>query len=170
MGRLGWLERKCNKKERIVLAADLNRHVGERNIGHEEIMGRYGAGTRNRKESMVVDFAKRMDLAIFYNYFKKKHEHRLTYKSGRKRTQVDEVICRRTNLKEMCNCKVIVNECVAKQYRIVVCKMALMVKKKKTMKVKPKVRWWKLKETSCQKAFREEATRTLGGKDGLPDE
>ena len=48
--------------------------------------------------------------------------------------------------------------------------MALMVKKKKAEKVKPKIRWWKLKETSCQEAFRQEVTRILGGKDGLPDE
>ena len=36
---------------------------------------------------MVVDFAKRMDLAIVNTYFKKKDEHRVTYKSGRKTTQ-----------------------------------------------------------------------------------
>ena len=41
---------------------------------------------------------------------------------------------------------------------------------KKAEKVKPKIRWWKLKETSCQEAFRQEVTRILGGKDGLPDE
>ena len=70
----------------------------------------------------------------------------------------------------MCDCKVIVNECVEKQHRMKVCKMAFMVKKKKAEKVKPKIRWWKLKETSCQEAFRQEVTRTLGGKDGLPDE
>ena len=69
----------------------------------------------------------------------------------------------------MCDCKVIVNECVAKQHRMVVCKMALMVKKK-AEKVKSKIRWWKLKETSCQKAFRQKVTRILGGKNGLPDE
>ena len=45
-----------------------------------------------------------------------------------------------------------------------------MVKKKKAEKVKPKIRWWKLKETNCQEAFRQEVTRILGGKDGLPDE
>ena len=33
-----------------------------------------------------------------------------------------------------------VNECVAKQHRMVVCEMALMVKKKKADKVKPKIR------------------------------
>ena len=79
-------------------------------------------------------------------------------------------MCRRRNLKEICDCKVILNECVAKQHRMVVCKMALMVKKKKAEKVKPKIRWWKLKETSYQEAFRQEVTRILGGKDGLPDE
>ena len=47
--------------------------------------------------------------------------------------------------------------------------MALMVKKKKAEKVKPKIRWWKLKETSCLEAFRQEVNRTLGGKDRLPD-
>ena len=48
--------------------------------------------------------------------------------------------------------------------------MALMVKRKKAVKVKPKIRWWKLKETSCQEAFRQEVTRILGAKNELPDE
>ena len=39
------------------------------------------------------------------------------------------------NLKEMGNCKVIVNECIAKQHRMVVCKLAFMVKQKKAQKV-----------------------------------
>ena len=46
--------------------------------------------------------------------------------------------------------------------------MALMVKKAE--KVKPKIPWRKLKETSCQEAFRQEVTRISEGKDGLPDE
>ena len=47
-------------------------------------MGRYGAGTRNKEGSMVVDFTKRMNLATVNTYFKKKDEHRVTYKSGEK--------------------------------------------------------------------------------------
>ena len=150
-----------SKEKMIVLGADLNGHVGEGNIGDEEIMGRYGAGTRNKEGTMVVDFAKRMNLAIVNTYFKKKDEHRMTFKSGGKSTKVVYVLCRRRNLKEMCDCMVIVNACVAKQHRMVVCKMALMVKKKKA---EPKIRWWKLKETSCQEAFRQGVTRILGGK------
>ena len=167
---LDGLIESISKEERIVLGADLNGHVGNGNIGDEEIMGRYGAGTRNKEGSMVVDFGKRMDLAIVNTYLKKKYEHRVTYKSGGKSTQVDYVMCRRRNLKEMCNCKVILNECFAKQHRMVVYKMILMVKKKKAEKVKPKIRWWKLKETSYQEAFRQEVTRILGSKDGLLDE
>ena len=41
---------------------------------------------------------------------------------------------------------------------------------KKAEKVGPKIRWWKLKETSFQEAFRQEVTRILRGEDGLPDE
>ena len=167
---LDGLIESVSKQKRIVLGADLNGHVGEENIRDEKVMGRYGAGTRNKKESMVVDFAKRMDLAIVNIYFKKKDERRVTYKTSQKSTQVGYVICRRRDLKKMCDCKVMVNECVAKQHHMVVCKMALMVKKKKTEKVKPKIRWWKLKETSCQEAFRQEVTRIWGGKDGLLDE
>ena len=58
---LDGLIESISKEERIVLGADLNGHVGEGNIGDEEIMGRYSAGTRNKEGSMVVDFGKRMN-------------------------------------------------------------------------------------------------------------
>ena len=107
---LDGLIKSISKEEIIVFGADLNGHVGEGNIGDEEIRGRYGAGTKNKEGLMVVDFGKRMDLANVNTYFKKKDEHRVTYKSGGKSTQVDYVMCRRRNLKEMCDCKVIVNK------------------------------------------------------------
>ena len=53
---LDGLIESISKEERIVLGADLNGHVGEGNIRDEEIMGRYGAGKRNKEGSMVVDF------------------------------------------------------------------------------------------------------------------
>ena len=104
------------KQNMIVLNADLNGHVGEGNKGDEEIMGSYSAGTRNKEESMVVKFSKRMDLVVLNTYFKKKNEHRVTYESGGKNTKVDYMMCRMRDLKKMC--KVMVNECGAKQHRI----------------------------------------------------
>ena len=81
---LDGLIESISTEERIVLGADLNGHVGEGNKGDEEVMGRYGAGAKNKEGSMVVDFGKRMDLTIVNTYFKKKDEHRVTYKSGGK--------------------------------------------------------------------------------------
>ena len=89
------LIQSVSKQERTVLGADLNGHVGEGNTGDEEIMGRYDAGTRKKEGLMVVNFSKRMDLAVANTYFKKKDKHRVMYKSGRKSTQVDYVMCRR---------------------------------------------------------------------------
>ena len=61
---LDGLIESISKEERIVLGVDLNGHVGKGNIRDEEIMGRYGAGTKNKEGSMVVDFVKRIDLVI----------------------------------------------------------------------------------------------------------
>ncbi|KAK3531886.1 hypothetical protein QTP70_034392, partial [Hemibagrus guttatus] len=74
--------------ERVVIGADFNRHVGEGNTGDEEVMGKFGVKERNLEGQMVVDFAKRMDMAVVNTYFQKREEHRVTYKSGGRRTQV----------------------------------------------------------------------------------
>ncbi|KAK3549965.1 hypothetical protein QTP86_016861 [Hemibagrus guttatus] len=68
--------------ERVVIGADFNGHVGEGNRGDEEVMGKFGVMERNLEGQMVVDFAKRMDMAVVNTYFQKREEHRVTYKSG----------------------------------------------------------------------------------------
>ncbi|KAK3543078.1 hypothetical protein QTP70_010530 [Hemibagrus guttatus] len=73
--------------ERVVIGADFNGHVGEGNTGDEEVMGKFGVKERNLEGQMVVDFAKRMDMAVVNTYFQKREEHRVTYKSGGRRTQ-----------------------------------------------------------------------------------
>ena len=99
----------------MVIGADLNGHVGEGNTGDERVMGRYGIRERNEEGQRIVDFAKRMDMAVLNTYFKKKEEYRVTYQSGGTRTQVDYVLCRRNQLKEVGDCKVFSGECVVKQ-------------------------------------------------------
>ncbi|KAK3518425.1 hypothetical protein QTP70_000591 [Hemibagrus guttatus] len=73
--------------ERVVIGADFNGHVGEGNTGDEEVMGKFGVKERNLEGQMVVDFAKRMDMAVVNTYFQKREEHRVTYKSGGRSTQ-----------------------------------------------------------------------------------
>ncbi|KAK3550593.1 hypothetical protein QTP70_000682 [Hemibagrus guttatus] len=158
--------------ERVVIGADFNGHVGEGNTGDEEVMGKFGVKERNLEGQMVVDFAKRMDMAVVNTYFQKREEHRVTYKSGGRRTQVDYILCRRGNLKEISDCKVVVGESVARQHRMVVCRMTLMVCKTKRSKIEmeKKTKWWKLKKEECCEEFREKLRQALGGQVVLPDD
>ncbi|KAK3558010.1 hypothetical protein QTP86_005830 [Hemibagrus guttatus] len=156
--------------ERVVIGADFNGHVGEGNTGDEEVMGKFGVKERNLEGQMVVDFAKRMDMGVVNTYFQKREEHRVTYKSGGRRTQVDYILCRRGNLKEISDCKVVVGESVARQHRMVVCRMTLMVCKKKRSKIEKKTKWWKLKKEECCEEFRQKLRQALGGQVVLPDD
>ncbi|KAK3509880.1 hypothetical protein QTP70_018499, partial [Hemibagrus guttatus] len=158
--------------ERVVIGADFNGHVGEGNTGDEEVMGKFGVKERNLEGQMVVDFAKRMDMGVVNTYFQKREEHRVTYKSGGRRTQVDYILCRRGNLKEISDCKVVVGESVARQHRMVVCKMTLMVCKTKRSKIEieKKTKWWKLKKEECCEEFRQKLRQALGGQVVLPDD
>ncbi|KAK3510464.1 hypothetical protein QTP70_008662 [Hemibagrus guttatus] len=156
--------------ERVVIGADLNGHVGEGNTGDEEVMGKFGVKERNLEGQMVVDFAKRMDMAVVNTYFQKREEHRVTYKTGCRRTQVDYILCRRGNLKEISDCKVVVGESVARQHRMVVCRMTLMVCKKKRSEIEKKTKWWKLKKEECCEEFRQKLRQALGGQVVLPDD
>ncbi|KAK3563790.1 hypothetical protein QTP86_034520 [Hemibagrus guttatus] len=156
--------------ERVVIGADFNGHVGEGNTGDEEVMGKFGVKERNLEGQMVVDFAKRMDMGVVNTYFQKREEHRVTYKSGGRRTQVDYILCRRGNLKEISDCKVVVGESVARQHRMAVCRMTLMVCKTKRSKIEKKTKWWKLKKEECCEEFRQKLRQALGGQVVLPDD
>ncbi|XP_067349374.1 uncharacterized protein [Channa argus] len=111
-----------------------------------------------------------MEMAVVNTFFQKRQEHRVTYKSGGRSTQVDDILCRRCNLKEISDCKVLVGESVARQHRMVVCKMMLVVRKMKRTKAEQRTKWWKLKKEECCVVFREELTQNLGGLEVLPDD
>ena len=94
----------------------------------------------------------------------------MTYKSGGRSTQVDYIICRRAYLKEIGDCKVIAGDNVAKQHRLLVCRMTLDTRKRRITKAEPRIKRWKLKKEDCCEEFREEIRRALGGEEELPDD
>ncbi|KAK3574415.1 hypothetical protein QTP86_006582 [Hemibagrus guttatus] len=53
-------------------------------------MGKFGVKERNLEGQMVVDFAKRMDMAVVNTYFQKREEHRVTYKSGEEEIEIEK--------------------------------------------------------------------------------
>ena len=128
------------REERIMIGADLNGHGGENDNVDETVTGKYGIKDRNTEGQLVVDFAKRMEMALVNTYFKKKMEHRITYKSGERSTQVDYILCSRGNLKEIHDCKVAAGESIAKQHWVVVCRRVLKVNHRKRVKREPKIK------------------------------
>ena len=64
----------------------------------------------------------------------KRQEHRVTYKTEDINMQVDYILSQQCNLKEISDCKVVCKESVARQYRMVVCKMTLIARKMKRTK------------------------------------
>ena len=48
----------------------------------------------------------RTEMAVVNTCFKTREEHRVTYKSGRRITQVDYIICRMAYLKEIGDCDI----------------------------------------------------------------
>ena len=145
------------REERVVIGADFNGHVGAGNRGDEEVMGRFGIQDRNTEGQMVVDFAKRVEMAVVNTFFQKRQEHRV------RSTQVDYILCRRCNLKEITDCKVVVGESKARQHRMVVCRMTLVVKKRRRTKAEQRTKWWKLKKEECCVVFRRKAIQAVGG-------
>ena len=65
-----------SESERAVIGADFNGHVGEGNTGDERVMRKYGIQDWNAEGQMVVDFAKRTEMAILNTYFQKRLNHR----------------------------------------------------------------------------------------------
>ena len=94
----------------------------------------------------------------------------MTYKSGNRTTQIDYILCRRGKLKEVSDCKVVAGESVAKQHRLLVCRMTILVKKRKKEKLAQRTKWWKLRNEEYCMAFRKELKQCLGGQETLPDD
>ena len=42
---------------------------------------------------------------------------------------------------------------VAKQHRLLVCRMTLETRKRRTTKAEPRIKWWKLKKEDCCEEF-----------------
>ena len=55
--------------ERVMIGADFSDHVGEGNRDDEETLSSFGIQNRNAEGQMVVDFTKRMEMAVVNTFF-----------------------------------------------------------------------------------------------------
>ena len=101
------------------------------------------------------------DLRVVNTYFKKAETHRITYKSGGRKSQIDYIMCRSDEKRNIKDCKVFLGESVTSQHTPLVCTLSTTrVRQKFTSRV-PKTRWWKLADQEIRRNFADQATKKL---------
>ena len=115
-------------------------------FSHPELWGREGNGKVWRQGEICGrtdggGFRDKNENGLGNTTFKKREEH---MERGKEYAiQVDFNICRREYLREIGDCKVIAGDNVAKQHRLLVCRMTCETNKRKIAKAEPRIKWWK---------------------------
>ena len=89
----------------LCVASDFNAHMGVVEPGHEESIGRFGRGTRNRTGRELVEMLRRNGLAVAGTFFQKKGSHRMAYRSGWHKTELDLLVVRQQQIRRVKDCK-----------------------------------------------------------------
>lgn len=154
--------------ERLVIGADMNGHVGREAGTFTEVHGGKGFGTRNEDGERILESAESLDLVLVNTFFEKKREHLITYKSGGNETQIDYIMVRKEDFKNVKNCKVIPGEEVVAQHRLLCATIKCEERKQMKKKLKPKIKLWKLAEEAPR--YKQEVMENYqGGKENVEE-
>jgi len=99
----------------VVLAGDMNGHVGSSNVGYD------GYEDRNADGSRILEFADGLNLVICNTLLEKQESQLVTYADGPVKSMVDYIIVWQEDKAKVRNVKVIPNEeCVPKHKLLVI--------------------------------------------------
>ena len=136
--------------------------MGRDRSGFEQEHGGHSFGDRNEEGEDVLRFAQAYNLGLVNTCIQKQEEHLITYKSGTRRTTIDYILVKRTDLKAAKNCKVIPGESIAMQDRIKVMDYRMKTpRKKQTRQLNRQIRWWKLKKEEARAEYKASVTTKL---------
>lgn len=121
-----------------------------------KIHGGWGVGKMKKEKRLRVW---KFDSEIVNKWFEKVNQL-ATYKSGERESQIDFLMCKSFQLKDIRNAKVINGKSVAAQHRLVVLDWVMKsVKKCSLTQVSWKIKWWRLKEESMKHKFQEKVLK-----------
>ena len=104
----------------LVLAGDMNGHVGSSNVGCDGTYGGFEYGDRNAYGSRILEFADWLNFVICNTLFMKQESQLVTYAAGPVKSTVDYIIAQQEDKAKVHNVKVIPNEeCVSKHKLLV---------------------------------------------------
>jgi hypothetical protein len=108
------------EEERVVIAGDLNGHVGEETNGYNGTHGGRGVGVRNEDGETILRFAEASEMIVVNTSFDKPLNRRATYSSGGAETQVDYMMVFRRERKNIRNISVVKSEECIQQHRLLI--------------------------------------------------
>lgn len=156
---------KFDEKETVVVAGDLNGHVGSSASGYEGVHGGSGFGDRNPEGERILEFCDANNMIVANTMFTKRASRLVTYESGGLRSQIDYVLVRRATRKLVKDVKVIAGEECAPQHRLVVCDLTLKTSREVKRPHVPRRKVWKLKEENIRQAFGAYVQENLEGQE-----
>ena len=135
------------KEDTLVVAGDLNGHVGETRSDYS-CHGGFGYGTRNEDGERILEYAESHNLVVTNTWFQKRTSHLVSFYSGNTKTQIDYVLLRRQDRKLVTDAKVVPYETVATQHRPLICSLKITPPKRKCEERcgPARIKWWKLKQ------------------------
>ncbi|XP_047106067.1 uncharacterized protein LOC124775273 [Schistocerca piceifrons] len=87
-------------EDSIIIVDDLNGNVECRKEEHTAHIG-HGFGEKNDDRVSILEFSEPDNLAIANKWFKKRDSYLMTYYSGTNATQIDYILVRRRDLKNV---------------------------------------------------------------------
>ncbi|GMP72725.1 hypothetical protein CsSME_00030653 [Camellia sinensis var. sinensis] len=106
--------------ENLIIGGDFSGHVGIDKLGYENVRGGYGFGDKNEARESILDFALASDLVVASTMYKKRDEYLITFKSGSVKSQIDYFLVRKVDCLKCNDCKVIHEQSLTSQHRILV--------------------------------------------------
>ena len=112
---------------------------------------------RNREGRVLVELVARNGLAVASSFFQKRESHKITYRSGQHKTELDLVIVRKQQLWKIKDCKAVAGEHVTTQQKPVVFVVCMQNKKQTKTVGRRTIKWWRCKDDVAVK-YKERVT------------
>ncbi|XP_075086307.1 uncharacterized protein LOC142169015 [Nicotiana tabacum] len=137
--------------KKLFIRGDFNGHIGATSGGYDDVNDGFGFGDRNRGGTSLLDFARAFDLVMANSSFPKKREHLVTFRSSVAETQIDYLLCRKSDKGLCTDCKVIPSKNLSTLHRLLVMDLEFTRKRRKrAIYSQHKIKWGALKEAKVQ--------------------
>ncbi|KAI0215635.1 hypothetical protein LSAT2_032303 [Lamellibrachia satsuma] len=127
----------------MCIVGDFNGHVDTAEMGEEESVRGIGWGTRNRESRELVELVMRNGLAVAGTFFKKQENHKISYRNGQHKTELDLLVVRRQQMWRVKDCKIIAGEHVVSQHKPLVFVVCMQKRREDKVVGQKTIRWWK---------------------------